>query len=251
VPDRVPRVYHAAPLRDGARVALATQAAHHLLRVLRVRCGAPLVIFNGAGGEYAAVLERSTRNTARVRIHRFVPIERESHLPVHLGLAILKAEHMDYAIQKCVELGITRVTPIVTERTLVHLSDRRLDKRQAHWEKVAIAACEQCGRNRLPEFGRSTTFRELVRASAAGTRLVLDSRATQTLGNVPTAHSGVTLLVGPEGGWNESERRSAQRRGFTMAQLGSRILRSETACVAALAVIQTLWGDLPRPSNST
>ncbi len=236
---RIPRIFLPVPLAAGALVTLDGTAANHLTRVLRLKPGAELVLFNGEGGEYPAVLEAA----ATARLGALRAVECESPLAITLVQGISRAERMDFTIQKAVELGVTHIVPVFAARSVVELRGERLQRRIQHWQGVIVGACEQCGRNRVPALDAAVDLSEwLRRAPAPSLRLVLNHRATASLHTLPRP-TALTLLIGPEGGLEESELSQAERAGFIGMRLGPRVLRTETAAVAALAALQTLWGD--------
>lgn len=241
---RIPRIYVAAPLSPGADLALDERAANHVVKVLRMRAEAPLILFNGAGGEYRAVLLACAKHQVLVRVIEHLPREVESPLALTLAQSVCKGEKMDYTLQKAVELGVRRIAPVVSERTVVNLSGDRLQKRQAHWTGVIRHACEQCGRNTLPELMPLVSFSDFVATSATGLCLLLYHRSDTGLRQLQCQDAAITLLVGPEGGWSESELELAQRHQFHPVVFGPRVMRTETAAVAAISAIQCLWGDL-------
>lgn len=236
------RLYLQTVLAEGATITLPDAAARHVVQVLRLRPGAPLTLFNGAGGEFAAALDSASKVAATVRVGAHRTVERESTLALTLAQCVSKAERMDYTLQKAVELGVQRIVPLLSSRSVVRLDAGRWEKKREHWQGVIASACEQCGRNRLPEL-RSVQPLSSWLAESAGLRLVLAPSAEQTLRTLP-AFTAASLLVGPEGGLSADEIKEAIRRGCTPVGLGPRVLRTETAGVAALAAIQALWGDL-------
>ena len=240
---RLPRIHHPAALTSGARIELSEEAANHLARVLRLPAGAPLIVFNGEGGEYQAVILTLGKRGVSVEIGAFCPTEREAPLPMWLAQGISRGERMDYTIQKAVELGVSRLVPLFTERCTVQLDAARLAKRLQHWRGVAVAACEQCGRNRIPEIAPALLLGEWLARPAEGLRLVLDPEAEQSLTYLPAPDGQVILLIGPEGGLSEQELRLAAQSNYRSLRLGPRTLRTETAAVAALAAVLTRWGD--------
>jgi len=251
---RTPRIFHPGPLHPGADIELAESAANHVGRVLRLQPGAPLTLFNGAGGEYAATVTERDRRTVRAAVGAHRAVERESALAITLIQGIAKGERMDYAIQKAVELGVTAIRPLFSERSVVRLDGRRLEKRQAHWQGIITSACEQCGRNRLPELHPATTLPEyLEEEPEPPTPLLLDPEAPTSLTETAPQGGQCTLMIGPEGGLSEAEGRRAAAHGFRGVRLGPRVLRTETAAVTALAVLQWQWGDLGRrwPDDAT
>ncbi|MCU0834518.1 MAG: 16S rRNA (uracil(1498)-N(3))-methyltransferase [Chromatiaceae bacterium] len=241
---RTPRVYVDRPLAP-SELDLSEQASFHLVQVLRLRAGDPLVLFNGDGYDYPARLLNTGRSGTRVRIDVPGPPEEAPPLALHLGLGISKGERMDFALQKAVELGVTRVTPLVTERTVVRLEGERRERRGRHWWGLIVAACEQSGRRRLPVLDPAAGLGDWL-AGPHKSPLLLDPHGAQPLTATPPPTGAVSLLVGPEGGLSDAERAAATAAGFLGVRLGPRILRTETAPLAALAVIQALWGDLGR-----
>jgi 16S rRNA (uracil1498-N3)-methyltransferase len=232
-----------APDAAGRLVELPDAAAHHATRVLRLAIGDALTLFTGAGGEYAATLVAADRRAATVRIDGFDPVERESALAVTLAQGVAANDAMDYAIRKAVELGVAAIQPLVTERSAPLPAGDRADKRLAHWRQVVVAACEQCGRNRVPDVAPACSIGEWLAAwSGPGFLLVPDGMTSLSAIGAPAAPPA--LLVGPEGGLTAREIDAATACGFTKLRLGPRILRTETAGVAALAVMQAAWGDL-------
>ncbi len=232
-----------APDAAGRLVELPDAAAHHATRVLRLAIGDALTLFTGAGGEYAATLIAADRRAATVRIDAFDPVERESALAVTLAQGVAANDAMDYAIRKAVELGVAAIQPLVTERSAPLPAGDRADKRLAHWRQVVVAACEQCGRNRVPDVAPARSIGEWLAAwSGPGFLLAPDGMTSLSAIGAPAAPPA--LLVGPEGGCTARETDAATACGFTKLRLGPRILRTETAGVAALAVLQAAWGDL-------
>ncbi|MFH1044276.1 MAG: 16S rRNA (uracil(1498)-N(3))-methyltransferase [Pseudomonadota bacterium] len=238
------RLYCDLHLSPGAEIVLPEAAARHAVSVLRLQAGDSLKLFNGLGGEYSAKLVAVSKRETRVRLIEFHAAERESPLAITLALGISAGERMDYSLQKATELGVTAIQPLATERSLVKLAGERADKRLQHWQHVVIAACEQCGRNRVPAVAPvQTLFAYLAAADRNRRRLLLSPNAPTPLKRVPPA-AAVVLLVGAEGGFAPSEYQAAEASGFEPVSLGPRILRAETAPVAALAVLQALWGDI-------
>jgi 16S rRNA (uracil1498-N3)-methyltransferase len=240
---RIPRLFVATPLRSGADMALDPEQAHYISRVLRLRAGAELLLFDGRGGEYRARVARVAARAADVSIGDFTMREAESPLHVCLAQGISRGERMDYTVQKAVELGASEIVPLLTERCGVQLDPSRAQKRVEHWQKVAASACAQCGRNQLPPIAGVHELRQWLIRPRSGLRLVLDPRASRGLAALPRC-AAVTLLIGPEGGLSDAELAAASRAGFQGLHMGPRTLRTETAAMTALAAIQTLWGDL-------
>jgi len=225
-------------------LSLPSAAAHHAARVLRLRAGDAVTLFNGQGGEYAARIVAIGKRDVEVEIGRHDPVERESLLAVTLVQSISSGERMDLTIQKAVELGVTRIVPVESARSVVRLDGERAAKRQQHWQQVAISACEQCGRNRIPEVRTISPLDAWLAAMEADTlRWILLPGADTALRDLPRPQKSVELLVGPEGGFTDDETGAARRAGYRPVRLGPRVLRTETAAPALLAALQALWGD--------
>lgn len=239
---RISRVYADMPLQAGSEVTLPEQPSRHLSQVLRLRAGDPLVVFNGDGRDFPAVVNAGRKDAVRVQLQQPGEEEPAPGLPLHLGLGISKGERMDFAIQKAVELGVAAITPLFTERCVVRLAGERLARRQEHWRGVLIAACEQSGRRRLPRLNEATPLDHWLPGAAPG--VLLDHRAGQGLAQLARPADGLSLLVGPEGGLSETERQQARNAGLTGIRLGPRVMRTETAPLAAIAAMQVLWGDM-------
>jgi 16S rRNA (uracil1498-N3)-methyltransferase len=243
---RIPRIHLPQALAPGARLPLDEAASSHVLRVLRLKPGAALVIFNGDGGEYEATLTDVENRAAVVTLGRFLDPRRESALAITLAQGISRGERMDYTLQKSVELGVARIVPLETAFSQVRLDGARLERRRQHWEGVIASAAEQCGRTRLPGLAPVAPLDGWLAArDDAGLRLLLDPAGEVTLSQLAAPQSGrITLLAGPEGGLSGEEIAQAKRAGYRGLRLGPRILRTETAGIAALAALQTVWGDL-------
>ncbi|WP_026289798.1 16S rRNA (uracil(1498)-N(3))-methyltransferase [Thioalkalivibrio sulfidiphilus] len=242
---RTTRLYLNQSLAVGQTIDLDERAHRHVVQVLRLRPGAELVLFNGQGGEYRASLSEAQKRHSSVTLTGFDPATTRPRLNVTLVQGISKGDRMDYSLQKATELGVSRIQPVLTQRSQTPGDPRRLENRMEHWRGVVISACEQCGRNELPELGSVMSFQEWLGSPPDhGLGLVLDPRADTGLPGLAPPEGAVSLLIGPEGGLDETEIQAARHRGFTPVRLGPRILRTETAGVAALAVIQGIWGDL-------
>ncbi|NOX76869.1 MAG: 16S rRNA (uracil(1498)-N(3))-methyltransferase [Gammaproteobacteria bacterium] len=249
---RAPRIYQPVPLATGQIVELNAQATAHLTRVLRLRVGDALVVFNGEeGGEYAARVREVGRRAASIDVGEFVDGGPESPLELVLVQGISRGERMDYTVQKAVELGVSRIVPVLTERTVVNLKGDRVTRRREHWQSVVNSACEQSGRNRVPVVAEPLAladyFKVCESSPSSGLGLVLHHRAGAGLAGMSSPQGPVTLLVGPEGGLSGGEITRAEDVGFLPLRLGPRVLRTETAAVASLAVLQWLWGDFTGP----
>ncbi|OOZ41917.1 16S rRNA (uracil(1498)-N(3))-methyltransferase [Solemya pervernicosa gill symbiont] len=240
---RVPRIFHPGTLQCGTQVALASNAANHVGRVLRIKPGAPLILFNGEGGEYRAKLTAVTRNNVTVEIEQFIDCDRESPLKITLAQGVSRGERMDFALQKAVELGVDVIVPVVTERTTVQLKGERQEKKLSHWRGVITGACEQSGRSQLPQLESITPIDRLFQKTIKGAALVLDPEAKHSLSTLEPQQQ-ITLLIGPEGGLSDREIAAANSAGYQSITMGPRVLRTETAALAAVTALQTLWGDL-------
>lgn len=238
-----PRLYTDQPLHKGTEVVLDERAARHAVRVLRRRKGDKVVLFNGNGRDYGATLASVSKERVAARVLTARLVETESHLDLTLAQGIARGNRMDYTLQKAVELGVDTIVPLFCKRTEVRLSGRRLEKRMEHWRGVVISACEQCGRAVLPALRAPMDLTGWLEHPPAGSRLVLrpDGKGGPTALE-PT--QAATVLIGPEGGLAEEEIESARAAGFQPLRLGPRVLRTETAGPAALAVLQALWGDM-------
>jgi 16S rRNA (uracil1498-N3)-methyltransferase len=237
-----PRFFVPMVLSPGAEIELPERAARHVA-VLRLRLGETVTLFNGDGGEFAAELTRVSKDATRARLVSGRTIERESPLAITLAQCVSSGDRMDVTLQKSTELGVARIVPLASERSIVRLSQDRADRRVAHWRGVVTAACEQCGRNRVPEVAAIMDFDAFLAGTTGDAlRLLLAPDAAQDLKILDPARA-VTLLVGPEGGLSPGEWRQAEASGFVPVRFGPRVLRTETAPLAVIAAMQTLWGD--------
>jgi 16S rRNA (uracil1498-N3)-methyltransferase len=229
----------------GREIELPSTVAHHALRVLRLGPGDPLTLFTGGGGEFAAVVTHADKRAAWARLETFDPVERETRLAITLAQGLPANDAMDFALRKAVEIGVAAFQPVVTERGARFPADARGEKRIAHWRQIVVAACEQCGRNRLPRVHDVLTLPEwLQQRDRARPGLVLAPHATLSLAQWPGGDvDAADLLIGPEGGLSDDECARAGSAGLTAVRAGPRILRTETAGPAALAALQALWGD--------
>lgn len=246
----LPRFYCREALSPGAHIELPEPVARHAVRVLRLPPGAGMALFDGRGGEYPARIERIEKDRVTVALGTWQDIERESPLHVTLIQAVQAGEKMDYTIQKAVELGISDIIPVDSRRSVLRLAGERAAKRVAHWQGVVAAACEQCGRNQLPLVAPLEKMENwLARPPIPGTlRLMLAPEASDTLASIQPAQR-VQLLIGAEGGFDPQEVLAARQAGFRSVSLGPRVLRTETAGLAALAALQVLWGDFREKRN--
>jgi 16S rRNA (uracil1498-N3)-methyltransferase len=242
---RLTRTYVPIELAAGAEIVLPSQAAEHLTRVLRLEAGAPFTVFNGQGGEYSAVLGARSGKKVLARLGHHDSVERESALAITLLQGVARSERMDLIVQKATELGVRRIMPVLTERSVVKVDAKQRERKVEHWQSIVISACEQCGRNRVPEVSAPAVLGDAIAAlSGSGLRCLLAADGSEPLATAARNAPGrVTLLIGPEGGLADNERRFAGAHGFAAFRLGPRILRTETAGLAALATLQAVAGD--------
>lgn len=238
------RFYCPGELGANQEVELPEQAAHHASRVLRLKAGEQVTLFNGAGGEYPASIVSIGKHGVAVHTGAWVNYECESPLDITLVQAISSGDKMDFTLQKAVELGVKFIQPVISSRSVVRLEGERAEKRVQHWQNVVNSACEQSGRNRVPEVGQILSLNQWFGQShEAAVKLTLSPHAARRFRELPTPAGNVLFLVGPEGGLTDTEEGAAAVCGFTSVKLGERILRTETAALAAISAMQTLWGD--------
>lgn len=243
---RLTRVYVPGPLAAGRGHTLEGDAAGHIARVLRLKSGDPLLLFDGRGGEYAARIEALRKGAVLVEVGERTEVERESPLALTLAQGISRGERMDWVVQKATELGVMRIVPVLTERSVVKLDSRQSQRKVQHWQGIAIAACEQSGRIRVPDVDPPVGLQDFLSQSreASAVRLLLSPSGRLRIADLSKPDGGMTVLIGPEGGLAEPEQRAALEAGFMAVGLGPRVLRTETAAVAALALLQHQFGDL-------
>jgi 16S rRNA (uracil1498-N3)-methyltransferase len=242
---RLTRVHVPGPLSPGARQTIEGDAANHITRVLRLEPGAPLTVFDGRGGEYSARIESFRKASVIIEVQDRSPSSRESSLSLTLAQGVSRGERMDWVVQKATELGVTAIVPVLTERTMVKLDNKQSERKLAHWQGIAVAACEQSGRDTIPRIVAPLTLDEFLRdIDSQSTRLLLSPTGTQRVNDLKAPERKVIVLIGPEGGLSESEQRSAIGAGFIAVRMGPRVLRTETAAVAALTLLQHQFGDL-------
>jgi 16S rRNA (uracil1498-N3)-methyltransferase len=243
--SRVTRIYAPDVLAPGALLSLREAAAHHLSRVLRAVVGDRVIVFND-GVEFAGAIARIDKHSVSVRLEAGTPVDRENPLSCVLAQAISSGERMDMTLQKAAELGVRSVQPLYSERSIVRLDAGRAVKRVEHWQEVLISACEQCGRTVVPPVAAPQPVLEWLAAlpapSADEIRILMSPQASQRLADLPPP-ARIVLMAGPEGGFTEVETALAMKRGFIGVRVGPRVLRTETAALAALAAFNTLWGD--------
>lgn len=241
--QRSPRFHVPGELFPGSEIRLPERVVRHI-GVLRLRQDQEITLFNGVGGQYQAVLSGLARGQISAKVLQFQDIERESPLHITLAQCLSAGDRMDLTLQKATELGVAEIVPLSSERSIVRLSAERAMRRLEHWRNIVIAACEQCGRNRIPEVRPVTDLLPWLSQPPAGMCMLLDPEAGLGASSLPAAApEAVTLLIGPEGGLTTDEQAFARRGGFLPMRLGPRTLRTETAPLATLAVLQTVWGD--------
>lgn len=241
----MPRFYCSQPLTLGATIVLPEHVSHHV-HVLRLAVGDPVTIFNGEGGEYTAILSSIDKKRASAELKAFSSREVELPYAITLAQALPEASKMDWIVEKAVELGATAIQPLAAQRCVVKLSNERATKKLFHWQGIIIAAAEQCGRNRLPHLGEVADFNEWIVQKNLHLRILLTPRAEQSLSNWARHHppQAVALLIGPEGGFTEQEENAARAQGALTLSMGPRVLRTETAGLAALAALNAAWGEM-------
>jgi 16S rRNA (uracil1498-N3)-methyltransferase len=241
---QIPRIFHPDTLITDTQVALTQDAANHIANVLRLKGGHPVVLFNGDGNEYSAHLDSVKKREVIVFVDAKLSLSVESPLQIHLGQGVSKGDRMDLVIQKSVELGVHEITPIITERCVVKLSPERWLKKQTQWEKIIISACEQSGRNEIPKLHPATSIQEWVKQSTKQLRLTLAPKSEQRINQLHYQNQGFRLLIGPEGGLSEKEMYYVEESGYQSVSMGPRILRTETAALTSLSILQSHFGDI-------
>ena len=243
---RVSRLYTSADLALGKQLELDEENGHYVRTVLRLKKETEIILFNGRGGEYLCTVTEVNRKAVMININKWLDRCVESPLLVTLGLGISRGDRMDLSVQKAVELGVNFITPLLTERCVVQFKGEKKPQRLLHWQKIVQHAAEQSGRTTLPELSEIEHLQQWV-DKQQGLKVFLDPYAELTLADIKPIDSQVTLLTGPEGGFSNQERDIAKAAGFIPVRMGSRILRTETASLAALAAVQMLWGDFGKP----
>ena len=244
LPARSPRFHVDAPLRAGGGCTLPEDSAHHAIHVMRLREGDEAVLFNGRGGEYAARVASIQKLRIALDVLQHRPVERESPLQVALVQGVSTGERMDFTVRKAVELGVSAIHPVLATRSMARPKGERADNRRAHWQKVVISACEQCGRNRIPEVLPLVSVTDALRTlQGDGSKLLLSPRSELAFSKAVEGKSSFVLAAGPEAGFDADEEAAFAKAGFTPVKLGPRVLRTETAALAALAALSALRGD--------
>lgn len=238
------RIYQVGEFTQGQFVELSPEAVQHVSVVLRMKPGQHLVLFNGNNQEYAAIIHDVQKRKVIVSIERVSSVNRESPRQLHLAQALSKGDKMEFVVQKATELGVTSITPILTSRCVVKLDADRLAKKRSQWQAIAIAACEQSGRNTIPIIYDPCSLIEYVEQLQVKNKFILFPGADKSWRDYITIEGAIALLIGPEGGFDEAEINIALQAQFKPLSLGPRILRTETAALAALSILQAVMGDL-------
>lgn len=238
------RLYQSSTLQPGHTIELDKNPSHHLCRVLRAKKGAELILFNGDGHEYLAELLDDNPKKSQLKIKHKNSVNNESSLNITLLQGASRGDRMDSCIQKSIELGAHSIIPVICQRTGINLKGNRAEKKQNHWQQIVISACEQSGRCIIPEVSPVVDFAQAVKNTQIKDKFILAPDAATSIRNIPSPGSEICILIGPEGGFTSNEIKLATDNGFTSISLGPRILRTETAGPACIAIAQTLWGDL-------
>ncbi|CAM3163301.1 16S rRNA methyltransferase [Legionella steigerwaltii] len=241
---RAVRIYQSGNYHTGQLLELSPEASQHVGVVLRMQVGEKLTLFSGDDREFDATIDTVKKKQVSVVIGSITKVSRESPLTIHLAQAVSKGERMEFVMQKAVELGVASITPIITERCVVKLDKERMTKKLHQWQAIVIAACEQSGRNQIPPVNPPVAFEDYIRESQAGLKLILHPGESKSWRDYVIGSSAIALLIGPEGGLSDPEVRLACQHGFQPLSMGPRILRTETAAITALSVLQAVGGDL-------
>ncbi len=241
---RTPRLFINMSLTTGEIISLPREKAHHISHVLRMRMGDSINLINNSSNEYQSKIIEISKKSAKIEIEGSKQVNNESPLTVNLCLAVAKGQHMDFSIQKAVELGVKNITPVISEFSNVKIHDDRLSNKLAHWQNIIISATEQCGRSYLTQIQQPVALTEWLSLEASKTRLILHPESQKSMSGIQLSDNDLTLMVGPEGGFSEAEIRHAEENACESISLGPRILRAETAVVTAVSIAQQLWGDL-------
>lgn len=241
---RIPRIYHPHPITQLGSLNLDDDAANHIGRVLRMKEGQQILLFDGLGAEFPAVIRDSGKKHVTVDVTQRVERSSESPLDLHLGQVISRGDKMEFTIQKSVELGVNTITPLLSERCGIKLDEKRFEKKLQQWQKIAVSACEQCGRNIVPQIRPVMQLEDWCAESSDALKLNLHPRARYSINTLPEPVSKVRLLIGPEGGLSEKEIDMTTEYHFEETLLGPRVLRTETAALTAITALQVRFGDL-------
>ncbi|NKB36397.1 MAG: 16S rRNA (uracil(1498)-N(3))-methyltransferase [Gammaproteobacteria bacterium] len=241
---REPRIFVDCDLQEDSELKLVADTAHYVATVLRRKVGQKISLFNGRGSDYPASIESVSKKEVLVQIASSKQVETESNLRITLLQGISRAQHMDYTLQKVVELGVHRIVPVFTEFGNLRIDDERAQKKWQHWRKILISACEQSGRAYIPELAKAQSLTTALAAQTNSSRMILHPAAGLSLGSMTAPANSMSILAGPEGGFSENELEQASAQKFQSIVLGPRVLRTETAAVAAISICQSLWGDM-------
>lgn len=241
---RIPRIFHPEPLPAQGTVLLSDDAANHVGRVMRMQTGQDLLLFDGSNAEFPAVITNASKKSVAVEIQGRHEHSVESPLDIHLGQVVSRGEKMEFTIQKSVELGVNTITPLISERCGVKLNPERFEKKLVQWQKIAISACEQCGRNTVPEIRPIMKLEDWCAEPYDGLKLNLHPRASYSINTLPAPVTKVRLLIGPEGGLSGEEIAMTEQYQFSEILLGPRVLRTETTAMTAITALQVRFGDL-------
>ena len=241
---RTIRIYQPGDYQIGQTITLSETAAQHVGSVLRLTVGAEITLFRGDNHEFAAILSSVQKKHIQVTIRSQTAVNRESPRKIHLAQGIAKGDKMEWIIQKAVELGVTSITPLLSEHCVVRLDAQRLAKKQQQWQAIAISACEQSGRNQIPQIFPACSFEQYLQQNTARYLWMLAPQAQNTWPDIADDAGEIALLIGPEGGFSSQERNLAEQQGVEGIRLGPRVLRTETAAITALGMLQMLYGDI-------
>lgn len=240
---RIPRIYTPQALSSNSKIELEPEASRHILKVLRMEAGRPLTLFNGDGNQYSGSISRINGKNAVVILQQEESLPNIPDIDIELAIGMSKGDRLELVIQKATELGASKITPLFTERCEIKLNAERAEKKLASWKQIAIGACEQCQRNVIPNISAPTKLSDYLEKCKSEAKFVLHHRSEQTLEGMSKPNSAA-ILIGPEGGLSDTEIKLAETRGFAPLTLGPRVMRTETAPLATLSVMQFLWGDL-------
>lgn len=242
---KISRFYCPIPLSTNQSIELPPEVHRHAIQVLRLTIGEPLILFNGQGGEYLARLAQVEKRRSQVSIEQFIDADRESPLNITLVQSLIKPDKFDIAIQKSVELGVTHIQPVISERSVAKIKNDKVDKKLQHWQGIIIAACEQSGRTMIPEIAEPVRLNHWLDQASTALRLMMLPTASQSLKTLSIdPPTNIELLIGPEGGFTDQEEQHCLERHVQTVTFGPRILRAETAAAAGISLLQHRWGDV-------
>lgn len=240
---RKPRLYHPYPIAIGDQIILSPQAAQHITRVLRMKVGEEVILFNNQGGEYNGIIKQ-IKNKTEIYIQEYCDNSRESPLKIHLGQSLVRHDRMDFIIQKATELGVHEITPLITALSIIKLEGKSLEKKYQHWFNIIVSAGQQCGRTQLPVLNAPLLFQTFVSLPFDGAQIGFDLNSKLSLKSLSPTPNALRILLGPESGFDKAEIALAMHHQFKFYTLGPRTLRAETASIAAVSALQLLYGDL-------